>query len=90
VGTYPSGASPCGAQDMAGNVWEWTSSAYKRYPNDDRQGSQRADAIETRVLRGGSCFDNATAARAAFRLPAQPDRTDIDSGFRVLCAVPSS
>jgi len=23
VGAYPSGAAPCGAVDMAGNVWEW-------------------------------------------------------------------
>ena len=29
VGKYPNGASPCGALDLAGNIWEWTSSAYK-------------------------------------------------------------
>ena len=32
VGKYPDGASPCGALDMAGNVWEWTGSIYKPYP----------------------------------------------------------
>jgi formylglycine-generating enzyme required for sulfatase activity len=32
VGSYPNGASPYGAQDMAGSVWEWASSLFKPYP----------------------------------------------------------
>jgi len=31
VGTHPTGASPYGALDMAGNVWEWTSTVYDPY-----------------------------------------------------------
>ena len=31
VGTHPDGASPYGALDMAGNVWEWTASVYDPY-----------------------------------------------------------
>ena len=31
VGSYPDGASPYGALDMLGNVWEWVSDCYDRY-----------------------------------------------------------
>ncbi|OGG48432.1 MAG: hypothetical protein A3F84_14700 [Candidatus Handelsmanbacteria bacterium RIFCSPLOWO2_12_FULL_64_10] len=31
VGSYPNGASPYGAMDMAGNVWEWTSSLFRLF-----------------------------------------------------------
>jgi formylglycine-generating enzyme required for sulfatase activity len=50
VGIFPAGASPCGALDMSGNVWEWCLTAYKDGNND----INRTDA---RVLRGGS-WDN--------------------------------
>jgi formylglycine-generating enzyme required for sulfatase activity len=77
--------SPWGAHDMAGNVWEWTSSAYEPYPNDDRVGSQRVDSNEKRVLRGGSCWDKARFARTAFRLYWVPDLIDLSTGFRLAC-----
>jgi formylglycine-generating enzyme required for sulfatase activity len=46
VGAFPMGASPSGALDMVGNVWEWTSTPY--CPYDDRACSD-----PRRVIRGG-------------------------------------
>ena len=82
VGSYPSGASPCGAHDLAGNVWEWTSSLYKLYPYD-AAGRERADSTENRVLRGGSWSHDAGGARAAYRDRSGPDNHDDFIGFRV-------
>lgn len=34
VGSYPDGASPCGALDLTGNAWEWTADWYRAYPGN--------------------------------------------------------
>ena len=91
VGTFCShGASPVGACDMAGNVWEWCSSLHKSYPYDPNDGREDLEARGTRVLRGGSWLNAAIEARTSFRLPPFPGDFilfDPTSGFR--CAISS-
>jgi formylglycine-generating enzyme required for sulfatase activity len=89
VGLYPasderrSGASPCGAEEMAGNVWEWTSSLYKPYKYTESDGREDQTSTENRTLRGGSWVDYARLARAAFRNYNGPDDFDHGIGFRL-------
>ena len=71
VCTYPGGASPEGAWDCSGNVWEWTGSWH-------REG-------EYRVLRGGSWLDGIEwSARCSPRFNSPPAYFGINRGFRVV------
>ena len=87
VGQYGgSGASPYGLDDMAGNVWEWTSSLYKSYPYNSVDG--REDILNTggRVVRGGSIFVNEDALPCAYRNSYGPPYRYISIGFRLLAS----
>jgi iron(II)-dependent oxidoreductase len=53
VGRLPRGASPYGVLDMAGNGWEWVSSAYRPYPYVATDGREDPDRDEARGTRGG-------------------------------------
>ena len=91
VGSYPSGASPCGAHDMAGNVWEWTSSLFKPYPYDPTDGRENVNSTDNRVLRGGSWCDDSRDARAACRARNHPVSAHaLTGGARLARAVPNS
>jgi len=68
VDNYLEGASPYGAQDMAGNVWEWCSSLYHPYPYHADDGREDIkDASNNRVLRGSSWNDSLRLARVDAR-----------------------
>ena len=84
VGSFPSGASPYGVHDMAGNVWEWVNDwhdkgYYSRSPGRNPTGP---DAGKYKVLRGGSWYDDPRFLRTAYRRGNYPGHQyDLD-GFR--------
>jgi formylglycine-generating enzyme required for sulfatase activity/outer membrane protein assembly factor BamD (BamD/ComL family) len=88
VGSYPDGASPYGALDMTGNVWEWTSTLYLGYPYKADDGREDLEAGRLRVLRGGSYVDGQDNVRAASRGGMEPSEVHGNNGFR--CASSSS
>src|SRR3954454_22874110 len=69
VRAHPDGAAWCGAEQLAGNVWEWVSD-----PRDDDGW---------RTVRGGSYLDLAWGVRASRALPADPARATPTTGFRI-------
>ncbi len=70
VGSMPRGATPSGLQDMAGNVWEWTS-------------TQTPGGSGEVFLKGGGFADQDPARlRGAMHMSAAPSDTSADIGFR--------
>jgi formylglycine-generating enzyme required for sulfatase activity len=84
VGSYPKRASPYGVLDMAGNVWEWTSSQFVGYPYDPNDGREDPPQSTQKVLRGGSYGDHVRYMRCAARQGFDSRDAVRSVGFRVV------
>ncbi|MGZ4530108.1 MAG: SUMF1/EgtB/PvdO family nonheme iron enzyme, partial [Mycobacterium sp.] len=83
----PAGASAYGAEQMLGDVWEWTTSPLRPWPGFApmiyERYSQPFFGGDYRVLRGGSWAVEAAILRPSFRNWDHPIRRQIFSGVRL-------
>jgi formylglycine-generating enzyme required for sulfatase activity len=84
VGERTAGAAACGAQDMAGSVWEWASSGYRAYPTESGTlvNDVSPDSGDA-PMRGGSWFHNRTYVRCGSRDGYNPNDRFVVWGFRL-------
>lgn len=83
VGSYS--ANPFGLHDTAGNVWEWTGSAYSERLSglETRLAEPGADS-QPRSVRGGSWYRFEPFTRSSSRGGNWPQERFSDVGFRVV------
>lgn len=88
VGSYPAGASAYGVEQMAGDVYEWTSSPFEPYPGFEAfpygEYSRVFFGGDWRVLRGSSWAAGPELARVTYRNWDHPYRRQLFAGIRLV------
>jgi formylglycine-generating enzyme required for sulfatase activity len=92
VGTKPQGANNWGVLDLIGNVFEWTSTEFYRYPGNESKVQVPAEELKNFkgkfAVRGGSANEDqskpAERISSTFRTWVEKDRKDKTLGFRVV------
>jgi formylglycine-generating enzyme required for sulfatase activity len=90
VDSYPSGASPYGALDMAGNVLQWVNDWYDAnyYANSPSSNPTGPTSGQSRVLRGGAWGFYEYYVRSAYRDGYDPTFAYYSVGFRCSRSLP--
>jgi iron(II)-dependent oxidoreductase len=80
----PEGATWCGAQDMGGPIWEWTSTVYRAYPYNATDGREDLTARGNRTYRNvGWQVRPGVSADASGRIGLSPDDAAKNRGMRL-------
>jgi iron(II)-dependent oxidoreductase len=86
AGAYGDSCAECGAVQMLGDVWEWTSSDFVAYPGFEAfpypEYSEVFFGDDYKVLRGGAWASRRNVIRTSFRNWDYRQRRQIFAGFR--------
>ncbi len=85
VTSFPDGVSQYGAMNMAGNICEWVADWYKAdyfYNKQDWSEPIGPTSGSTRVIKGGSWYDDTDILRVSARYGFDPNKSFYDVGFR--------
>ncbi len=89
VGSFPAGNSWVGAQDMAGNVWQWCADWYDVYTAATATDPTGPITGTYRVIRGGSWANYGEGySRCTFRTKNSPTTIYTSIGFRCVSNTP--
>lgn len=88
VGSFPTGKSWCGAQDMGGNTLEWCADWYGPYASATVTNPTGPPTGNKRILRGASWMNVDDSHRCATRFRNFPEQNLFIYGFRCVSHAP--